>query len=71
MEFPENSPAQNLYAYSPSGAELWRADAHTTLSTDGYTNFISEDPLVVGNFAGYNVTIDPENGKILDSQFTK
>lgn len=25
MEFPKNEPARNLFAYSKSGSEIWRA----------------------------------------------
>jgi hypothetical protein len=71
MQFPQNSPARNLVAHSMDGSELWRAESISALSTDAYVNFISKSPLVVGNFAGYDVTIDPETGTVLNMKFTK
>jgi hypothetical protein len=32
---------------------------------------MSEVPLWVGNFEGFNCRIDPETGKILETVFTK
>ncbi len=71
MQYPKDSPARNLVAYSKDGAEVWAAESISTLSTDAYVNFISEAPLIVGNFAGYNVSIDLETGVVLDKRFTK
>jgi hypothetical protein len=71
MEFPSNAPARNLYAFTSQGRQLWIADSISKGNTDAYTNFISEQPLIVGNFAGYNVTINIRTGKVLKTQFTK
>jgi hypothetical protein len=71
MAFPRGYPSRNLYAHDLSGELLWRADDIGAGAVDGYTNFISEEPLVVGNFAGYDVTIDPETGRVLERVFTK
>ena len=71
MQFPKNPPARNLFAHAADGTELWRAEPISTESADAYTNFISESPLVVGNFIGFNVTIDPQTGKVVDKVFTK
>jgi hypothetical protein len=72
MAFPENQPAPNLVAYNTSGERLWTAQNLTTGSaTDAYTEFMSEYPLWVGNFEGFNCRIDLETGKLLKSIFTK
>ena len=72
MRFPQGQPARNLYAYSAASRRLaWRADDIGAGATDAYTNILSERPLVVGNFAGYNCTIDLGTGKVLSTAFTK
>ena len=71
MQFPRGAPARNLIAYSDDGAELWRAESISELPNDAYVNFVSETPLVVGNFAGHTVTIDSETGTVLETKFTK
>ena len=71
MEFPENGPARNMFAYSKSGLELWRAADIGMGSTDAYTNIISEFPLQVSNFAGFNVFFDLHTGKVISTEFTK
>lgn len=72
MAFPSNEPAKNLFAYSGiSGSELWRGEDIGAGATDGYTYIMSESPLVVGNFAGFDCTIDIKTGKIISTAFTK
>jgi len=71
MAFPHGSPARNLFAYDLAGNQLWRAEDIGLGATDGYTNFITDVPLVVGNFAGAACTIDPNTGKVLNTVFTK
>lgn len=71
MEFPAEDPAKNLFAYALNGQLLWRAEDIGQGQTDGYTNIISEEPLVVGNFAGFNCRIDLETGHVLSKEFTK
>jgi len=61
----------NLVAYDGRGQHLWTAPNPSNASTDAYVNFISLEPLVVGNFAGYAVTISPRSGDVLGSKFTK
>jgi hypothetical protein len=72
MAYPLQQPAPNLVAYSTSGEHIWTAPNLTRSSpTDAFTNFISEDPLWVGNFEGFNCKIDPQTGALLESVFTK
>jgi len=71
MDFPKNSPARNLYAYDRVGKKIWRAKDIGRGATDAYTNFLSESPFKVGNFAGYSVTIDTDTGAIINTEFTK
>ncbi|OVE78134.1 hypothetical protein BVX99_00550 [bacterium F16] len=71
MSFPKDAPARNLFAHSETGDVLWRGEAFSELSTDASVNIISEVPLVVGNFAGYAVTFGLEDGKVLETKFTK
>lgn len=71
MAFPRNMPSRNLFAYDARGKQLWRAEDIGFGATDGYTNIISEIPLVVGNFACFNCTIDINTGRVVDKTFTK
>ena len=72
MSFPRLEPARNLFAYSArTEVELWRAQDIGFGQLDAYTNIISEAPLVVGNFAGYNCEIDAATGQVIDTAFTK
>jgi hypothetical protein len=72
MAFPRGAPSRNLFAYSTkSGQLVWRAEDIGAGATDGYTNIISEQPLVVGNFACFNCEIDLNSGKVLTKVFTK
>src|SRR5436305_1613888 len=72
MAYPHGKPAPNLVAYSPSGERLWTADnLGGSGETDCYVSFMSEEPLVVWNFACFRCRIDPQTGKLLESEFTK
>ena len=72
MAFPRGQPARNLFAYSTASGRLaWRADDIGMGSTDAYTNILSEHPLVVGNFASYNCTVDLRTGRVVSKAFTK
>jgi hypothetical protein len=71
MAFPEGRPAANLLAYSLTGKKLWVAENPSAAPADAFVNFISEEPLQVGNFAGYKCTISLESGKLITSEFTK
>jgi hypothetical protein len=71
MSFPGDRPARNLFAYNHRGEVLWRAEDIGCGSTDAYANIQSEDPLVVGNFAGYECKIDLTSGRVTASRFTK
>jgi len=70
--YPQHGPAPNLVAYSTRGDRLWVAENLTSRSaTDAYVGFLSEEPLWVGNFEGFRCRIDPDTGKLLESEFTK
>ena len=71
MAYPKDAPSPNLSAYDLKGQKLWTTSPHTSMSTDGWVNFASLNPLKVGNFAGFNATIDLETGQILETEFTK
>lgn len=71
MAFGRDAPARNLYCYSLTGEELWRAEDIRMGPTDAYTNVIREDPFWVGNFAGCDCRIDLANGKVAEILFTK
>jgi hypothetical protein len=72
MAYPKDGPAPNLVAYTTSGEKLWTAENLTQGSaTDAFVNFLSEDPLWVGNFMCYDCKVDPRTGKLLDRMFTK
>ena len=72
MAFPRGEPSRNLFAYAAESGHLaWRAEDIRAGATDGYTSIISEEPLVVGNFACFDCTIDLSTGKVLAKVFTK
>jgi hypothetical protein len=71
MAYPLNKAAPNLVAYSLTDELLWVAENPGKGATDAYTNFISESPLIVGNFAGFNCTIETITGRLLHAEFTK
>jgi hypothetical protein len=72
MAYPSKQPDRNLVTYTITGERIWTAQNLTQSGpTDAYTNFLSEDPLWVGNFMGFNCRIDLETGRLLKSVFTK
>jgi hypothetical protein len=71
MAFPQGAPSRNLFAYSARGEEIWRTEAYTELTSDGWTNFLSTEPLCVSNFSGYAAHINPGTGEVLGTKFTK
>ncbi len=71
MVFPKADPARNLFAYSSEGILLWRAEDIGQGATDAYTNVLSEQPLRVGNFAGFSVQIEETTGRVISKIFTK
>jgi hypothetical protein len=71
MYYDQKKPAQNLVAFDLHGKELWKAENPTDTRIDAYTNFLEDEGLRVGNFAGYSCTIDLDSGKLIEAQFTK
>ena len=71
MDFPKGAPARNLFAYAPNGDFVWQAEAFSTMDTDASVNILCENPLVVGNFTGYEITYDIESGKVIDTKLTR
>ena len=71
MAFENDKPARNLFCYDRAGNLLWRADTIAQGAADAYTGVISDSPLWVGNFAGFNCRIDLSSGKVLETVLTK
>jgi hypothetical protein len=72
MAYPAHRPARNLVALDRNAGLLWTvADNPADTPAAGYTCIDSVSPLLVGNFAGYQCTIDAVSGALLKSQFTK
>jgi hypothetical protein len=72
MAFPPGVPAQNVFAYSAAtGEQLWRADGIGLADMDAYTTIVSEEPLVVGNFSGFDCQLDIGTGKVVRKAFRK
>ena len=70
MEFPDSKAVRNLYAYDLEGERLWIAQARR--SGDFFTRFVGDCKLLrVATWDCFCCTIDPENGAIIDSVFTK
>ena len=61
----------NLRAYSASGEHEWTAEHPTSSTAHCYTTIVSVAPQVVASFAGFDCWIDPADGKLAKSVFTK
>lgn len=68
---PKDSGFHNVEAFDEEGRKLWVAEHPGTRAVDPYVEFMSEDPLVIWNFAGFRCTIDAGTGKLVEAQFTK
>ncbi len=68
---PKDALFQNLEAFETSGEKLWTAENPGTHSTDVYVDFISDEPLVIWSFSCICCTIDPQNGKLIKTVFSK
>jgi len=68
---PKHAAFHNVEAFDDAGRKLWTAENPGTSAADAYVEFISAEPLIIGNFAGYRCTIDPATGKLLKAHFTK
>jgi|HubBroStandDraft_6_1064221.scaffolds.fasta_scaffold282167_1 hypothetical protein len=71
MSGPKHSAFHNVEAFDDEGQKLWTAEHPGTGATDAYVEFMSEDPLILWNFACFRCTIDPTTGKLLNAEFTK
>jgi hypothetical protein len=71
MAFPNGRPAPNLAAFDEEQKEVWVAASASASGTDAYVNFLSEEPLRVWNFAGYECELDLATGRLLKAQFTE
>ena len=71
MAYPNGQPAKNLVAYDLDQNELWTAENPTNMPTDAFVNFCPGDSLRVANFAGCICTVDPTDGSVIDTIFTK
>jgi hypothetical protein len=71
MAFDRTRPARNLFCYDRSGHMLWRAPDIGLGATDAYTAVTIEQPLQVGNYAGFSCRIDEGTGEVLSKCFTK
>lgn len=67
--FPK--PHSNIYALSPDGEVIWEAEK--VIENDAYSNnmTIIDDLIVVASWNGFTVKLNPNNGKIVESTFTK
>jgi hypothetical protein len=68
---PVDRAFHNLEAFDGGGVKLWTAENPGTGAADAYVELMSEEPLVVGNFAGSRCTIDPADGWLVEAVFTK
>ncbi|MEX3772917.1 hypothetical protein [Pseudomonas sp. MYb118] len=72
MVFPKDAPARNLFGYSvTTGEQLWRVADVALGGTGAYTQLISEEPLVVGNFSGFDCRVDVRTGSVISKIFRK
>ena len=65
-------PFHNVEAFDDAGRKLWTAENPTRRdNVDAYVEFMSEDPLILWNFACARCTIDPTTGKLLKVEWSK
>jgi hypothetical protein len=72
----ENAPmpyANQLIAFEPFGKLLWVVVNPTTKQEHDYivNVWIKNGSLYGGSFAGYDLKINPENGDVIETKFTK
>ena len=71
----ENSPkpySEQLLAFEPFGKLKWSVNPATDQDHDYIVNiWIKNDSLYANSFAGYQLKIDPLNGNVIESKFTK
>lgn len=71
----ENAPmpyANQLLAFEPFGKLLWVVHPATKQEHDYIVNvWVKNGSLYAGSFAGYDLKINPENGNVLETIFTK
>ena len=71
MAGPRHSQFRNAAGFDVTGRRLWTAEHPTNDTVDAYVKVLQVDPLVLWSFACFRCTIDPTNGKLVDSVFTK
>jgi hypothetical protein len=71
MSGPKRAAFHNVEAFDDAGRKLWTAENPGTGATDAYVEFMSEEPLIIWNFACFRCTIDPATGKLLNAEWTK
>ncbi|MDB5132989.1 MAG: hypothetical protein JWR02_2738 [Mucilaginibacter sp.] len=73
--FGDNFYNQNIFAVSGSGELLWQIEKSNELDSIGHCPFIdfeiTESLLISWNWCGFRFRVDINNGKIVDSTFTK
>jgi hypothetical protein len=68
---PKHAAFHNAEAFDDAGRKLWTAELPGPGAANAYVEFMSEDPLILWNFACLRCTIDPTTGKLLNTVFTK
>jgi hypothetical protein len=71
MAGPQAHQFRNLEAFTFGGQRLWTAEHPTSDPTDAYVEIVSTDPLTVWDFACYRCIINPTDGRLVQSEFTK
>jgi hypothetical protein len=61
----------NVVAVDHDGNTVWRAELPTSSTGDRYYKIVRHDPLKVYSTQSYDVVLDSETGRILESKFTK
>ena len=64
-------PFHNVEAFDDAGRKLWTAENPSRDNVDAYDEFMSEEPLILWNFACCRCTIDPATGKLLKAEWSK
>lgn len=71
----ENAPipyANQLLAFEPFGKLLWVVNPATKQERDCIVNvWVKHGALYAGSSAGYDLKINPENGDVIETKFTK
>ncbi len=68
----EGRGTENVLAFNKNGEQIWRIEPFVYEFPAGFSNiYVEDNDLKAFNMSGYEVKIDPGNGKILSEKWLK